>query len=141
MASDAMRDSTENSQVGRSGTVIALRPAQVEERLMPRRDLDSKKELTPGGAYAVKRIACFFGMITVLVFGLHMMITAGLRHVKTGQYGVSNRMMLGKINAKVIITGSSRALSHFDPRIIEAQTGLTAFNLGRNGAQADMELA
>ena len=70
------------------------------------------------------------------------MITAGLRKVRhTGQYGVSNKVMQGKVNAQIIITGSSRALSHFDPRVVEAQTGRTAFNLGRNGSQSDMQLA
>jgi hypothetical protein len=49
--------------------------------------------------------------------------------------------MQGKVNAQIVITGSSRALAHYDPRTIEAATGHTAFNLGRNGSQTDMQVA
>ena len=89
----------------------------------------------------VARIACFFTVIFVGILGLDRTITFGLRHVKTGQYGVSNRIMQGKVNAQLVITGSSRALSHYDPRILETKTGLSGFNLGRNGSQTDMQLA
>jgi hypothetical protein len=50
-------------------------------------------------------------------------------------------MMTGSVNAEILITGSSRALVHYDPRIIETTTGRTAFNIGRNGSQTDMQLA
>ena len=99
------------------------------------------EEVVRGSLAAVTRIACFFGMIAALTFGLNAMITYGLRHMTTGEWGVSNRMMQGKVNAQVVITGSSRALSHYDPRIIQATTGRTAFNLGRNGSQTDMQVA
>ena len=49
--------------------------------------------------------------------------------------------MRGQINAQIVINGSSRALSGFDPRVIEATTGLSAYNIGRNGSQTDMQLA
>ena len=87
------------------------------------------------------RIACFFGMTTVLALVASVVITTGLRHVKTGQFGVSNRIMEGAVNADIVITGSSRAVSHYDTRIIQAATGHSAFNLGRNGSQTDMQIA
>lgn len=59
----------------------------------------------------------------------------------TGLYGVSNRLFAGDINADIVITGSSRAASHYDPRIIQQVTGHSAFNIGRNGSQTDMQLA
>jgi hypothetical protein len=86
-------------------------------------------------------MSCFFGMLAVVAMGMNTLITFGLRHLKTSQYGVSNKIMGGQINAQIVITGSSRALSDFDPRIVEAATGLTAFNIGRNGSQTDMQLA
>jgi hypothetical protein len=79
--------------------------------------------------------------VLAVAFALDAAITTGLRGLKTSQYGVSNHVMQGRINTSIVITGSSRALSHYDPRIIEEVTGRTAFNLGRNGSQTDMQLA
>jgi hypothetical protein len=50
-------------------------------------------------------------------------------------------MVNGQINAEILITGSSRALVHYDPREISKATGLKAFNLGLNGSQSDMQVA
>lgn len=91
--------------------------------------------------FVVRRLMGFFGIFTVFSLGLNLLITQGLWHVKTGQYGVSNRLMRGEINTQIVINGSSRALSGFDPRIIQGITGLSAYNIGRNGSQTDMQLA
>lgn len=98
-----------------------------------------KPPSTPLGA--LSRLVCFFALLTGLAFALNAMITSGLRRIKTAEYGAWNQMMEGKINARIVITGSSRAASHYDPRIIEATTGRSAFNLGRNGSQTDMQVA
>jgi hypothetical protein len=87
------------------------------------------------------RIVCFFCLIVILLFGLNTMINAGLRRIKTSQFGVSNKIVQGKINAEIVISGSSRALTHYDPRIIERTTGYSTFNIGLNGSQTDMQLA
>jgi hypothetical protein len=87
------------------------------------------------------KIVCFFALIVLLLFGLNAMINSGLRHVKTSQFGVSNKIVQGKINAEIVISGSSRALTHYDPRIIERITGYSTFNIGLNGSQTDLQLA
>jgi hypothetical protein len=87
------------------------------------------------------KIVCFFCLVVMLIFVLNTVIKTGLRSIKTSQFGVSNSIVQGKINADIVITGSSRALSHYDPRAIQAATGHTAFNLGRNGSQTDMQVA
>jgi hypothetical protein len=89
----------------------------------------------------VLRVASFLGILAVLIWGLDATITAGLRRISTSLYGVTNRLIQGTINAQIVITGSSRAASHYDPRIIRRMTGRTTFNLGRNGSQTDMQLA
>jgi len=94
-----------------------------------------------GAATAVRRVSLFFMLVIALIFGLDAMIGFGLRHIETGPYGASNKIMQGQVNAQILISGSSRALSHYDPRIIQAETGRSAFNLGRNGSQTDMQLA
>lgn len=123
--------------------VVAERPGTSlgHEGLNVTMNTDSRQEAQPGSLFTIRRIACFFGLLTVLVFGLDAMITSGLRRIKTSQYGASNRIMEGKVNAQIVVTGSSRAVSHYDPRIIETQTGRSAFNLGRNGSQTDMQVA
>ena len=89
----------------------------------------------------LNRVAAFFALIAALVVVLHCLIQSGLRGISTSDFGVTNRIVAGQINADIIITGSSRALVHYDPRIIGYGLGLSAFNLGRNGSQTDLQLA
>lgn len=89
----------------------------------------------------VVRIVGFFCLVALSLVLVHQMISAGLRRIKTSAFGVSNKVMNGQVNAEILISGSSRALTHFDPRIIHEKTGRTAFNIGRNGSQTDMQLA
>jgi hypothetical protein len=90
---------------------------------------------------ALWRLVCFFGLVIALVFVMNALVGSGLRRIKTSSYGAWNRAMQGKVNADVIISGSSRAAYDYDPRVIEAVTGVSAFNLGRNGSQTDVQLA
>lgn len=89
----------------------------------------------------VVRLLCFIGFILSLAFGLNALITTGLRMIKTSTYGAWNQVMQGDVNADIIISGSSRAACHYDPRTIKAKTGYSAFNLGQNGSQTDVQLA
>ena len=100
--------------------------------------------MAPTSSYAfrpVARILAFFVLFAVELWVVDRAITAGLRRIRTSDFGVSNRIMTGQVNADIIISGSSRALVHYDPRIIAAATGHTAFNIGVNGSQTDMQLA
>jgi hypothetical protein len=92
-------------------------------------------------ALGLLRLGTFAAFMALLVCGFDFAVNRGLQSMDTSIYGVTNRLMQGKINAQVVITGSSRAASHYDPRIISAETRLRAFNLGRNGSQTDMQLA
>jgi len=104
-------------------------------------DVSEQKQTHRSAWSGLLKIACFFALIVLLLFGLNAMINSGLRHVKTSQFGVANRIVTGKINAEILISGSSRALSHYDPLIIERVTGCPTFNIGLNGSQTDMQLA
>ena len=90
---------------------------------------------------AILRLICFFGIVILMAFLMNAAISSGLREIKTSSYGAWNELMQGKINADIIISGSSRATYHYDPRTIEAATGLTAFNIGRVGTQTDVQVA
>ena len=83
----------------------------------------------------------FFRIACRPIFITNAIITIGLRRLKTSGFGAENQIMTGKVNADIVIAGSSRALAHYDPRTIEAITGRTAFNAGRNGAQTDVQIA
>ena len=87
------------------------------------------------------RILAFFAFFAVLLVAVDSAVNYGLRRINTSRFGVSNQVMTGQVNADIVINGSSRALTHYDPRIIERITGHSAFNIGRNGSQTDMQLA
>jgi hypothetical protein len=72
---------------------------------------------------------------------MNFLVNTGLRRIDTSSFGVFNRIMEGRINSDILISGSSRAMVHYDPRIIEAATGVSVYNIGLNGSQTDMQLA
>lgn len=90
---------------------------------------------------ALFRLAAFFLLVGAALFATDRAINFGLRHIDTGTFGDTNRVVAGAVNARILITGSSRAALHYDPRLLQASTGFTTFNLGRNGSQTDMQLA
>jgi hypothetical protein len=96
---------------------------------------------SPSVRMAVGKLSMFF-LLTLVTFVItDNLADRGLRAIKTSSFGVYNRMINGEINAQIIIGGSSRALNNFDPRIIEADTGMTTFDIGVDGSQTDMQLA
>lgn len=92
-------------------------------------------------ARGATRIAAFFALLTLLAVLLDAFIGHGLRRLTGGDFGEWNRIVRGEVNADLVINGSSRAQTHYDPRLISAATGLSAHNIGLNGSQTDMQLA
>ena len=132
------RDSDRSS--AESALAVIARP--LESATGPRGEKSAPQKLARRSARSgLIRIVCFFGLIVILLVGLNAMTNSGLRRIKTSQFGVSNKIVQGKINAEIVISGSSRALTHYDPRIIERTTGCPTFNIGLNGSQTDMQLA
>src|SRR6478735_6774637 len=70
------------------------------------------------------KLLVFFALLGAAMLVADSAINFGMRHIKTSSFGVSNRIMAGRVGADIVISGSSRALTHYDPRIIEAVTGL-----------------
>lgn len=79
-------------------------------------------------------------LTAVLAVVLHLSITWSLRRVNIGDLGAFNHAMQGRVNADIVVSGSSRAFRHYDPRVLARITGLSVFNLGLNASQIDLQL-
>lgn len=91
--------------------------------------------------YTIKKVVAFVALILLVIFALDATVTSGLKNLRTTRFGSWNQALQGLVNAKIVVSGSSRAASHYDPEIIRKATGRSTFNLGRNGSQTDIELA
>lgn len=143
---------TSRQQMGKSQDCILYSGGAVPETVLSQLEAEQsmtdelkskiqKERVHPGPLHSVIRIVCFFCLIIALAFALDTVICSGLRQIKTSGFGVSNKIVEGKINADIVVSGSSRALTHYDPRIIQERTRKTAFNIGLNGSQTDMQLS
>lgn len=90
---------------------------------------------------AFARLAAFVLFTALVATLVHLTIRHGLRRVGTGDFGTMNRVIAGRAAADLLITGSSRALVHYDSRVLAAATGLSTLNLGRNGSHTGLQLA
>lgn len=87
------------------------------------------------------RLAGFLALALAAVVALDWGITAGLRRVRTSSFGAYNTALRGRADADILVSGSSRALVHYDTDVMRKATGHSCFNLGRNGSHIDMQLA
>jgi hypothetical protein len=86
------------------------------------------------------RVAFFFAFVLCCIWSIDFLIDRGIRRISTSEFGVLNRVVDGKINAEMLVLGSSRALCHYDAPEIERITGMKVFNLGKNASHIDMQL-
>ncbi len=89
----------------------------------------------------VLRLFAFLFIGAVLACAIQRAIDSGLHRVTTSDFGITNQVVAGRANAEIVISGSSRALTHYDAQIIGEATHRRALNLGLNGAQTDVQLA
>ena len=66
-------------------------------------------------------------------------IQKGLKKSSYHEISKWNEVVQGGIDADILFVGSSRALVHFDPRIIERYTGKSSFNLGLDGSKFESQ--
>lgn len=89
----------------------------------------------------VLRLLAFLLIGALGAVGLQWGIHTGFRRITTGDFGITNQVVAGRLNAEIVISGSSRALTHYDASIIQNATGRRTFNLGLNGTQTDVQVA
>jgi hypothetical protein len=87
------------------------------------------------------RLVLFPLLFFMLCWPVQSVLIMGLKRCRNGEVGTLNRIMAGGMNAEIVISGSSRAVYHYDPRIIEAYAKEKTVNIGRDGTKLDEQLA
>lgn len=88
----------------------------------------------------VIKASVFFCFLLVIAYSLDFIVTSGLRKAEYGNYGVWNDIFDGRIEADLIINGSSRAMVQASPAILDSVLGIKSYNLGFNGYGLPMQL-
>lgn len=84
----------------------------------------------------IKRLFFFTFPIVVLAYPLDLMISyfqANSNYDSSGECNIWNSIYKGKIKSDIVIYGSSRAWTHFDPLIIQLGLKQNTYNLGIDG--------
>jgi hypothetical protein len=82
------------------------------------------------------KAALFILPFVLLSYGMDYLLSDILKKSESfadSEYPVWNRLFAGKINADVVIYGSSRAFRHVDPVMISDSLKTSAYNFGVNG--------
>ena len=78
------------------------------------------------------RLGLFLAPLTVFFVGGEYIITTGLQKTNYDFYNEWNEITKGKVNADIIINGSSRAWVHVSPQILDSALKVNSYNLGFN---------
>ena len=85
------------------------------------------------------KVVCTLFVFLILIYGLDFIIQEGIRGLSYSDIRKWDEVIEGDIDAEIIILGSSRALVHFDPRIIEIKSGKSCYNLGVDGNKYEVQ--
>ncbi len=81
----------------------------------------------------IVNLVIFLVPLIVFMFLADWFLSRQLRQSRDGEFSVWNDIYDNKINADVVVYGSSRAMVHMDPKIIKDSLNVNAYNLGLNG--------
>ena len=81
-----------------------------------------------------KKIFVFFLGGILICYIVQYFVDTGLAGYDNDRYANLNMLFRGKINADIVILGSSRAWVQYDPKVIEDSTKLSCYNLGMDDA-------
>lgn len=84
-----------------------------------------------------KFIIKIIGLTIVLVLsalGLDIAVSKGLRKNETKLFSTMTKAYQGKINADLIVNGSSKAFVQVSPQILDSIIGIDSYNLGLDGS-------
>lgn len=86
------------------------------------------------------KIAIFAFAAYLIALGLDYMISRGLANSSGHPHQAWKEIRSGNYASDVVIMGTSRALEHYDPRVIDSITGLQSYNLGMGGYGINVQL-
>ena len=84
----------------------------------------------------MKRYIIIFILFSMIIITVDRIVGTFLRHsYDTTHYGAIGRknLILDSVCSDIIVLGSSRALHHYVPQIIEDSTGMSCYNCGQGG--------
>lgn len=86
------------------------------------------------------KIAIFIVAAYLIALGLDVMISCGQANSAGYPQQVWREIRTGNYTSDIVIMGTSRALEHYDPYVIDSITGLQTYNLGMGGYGINVEL-
>ncbi|MBC7407925.1 MAG: hypothetical protein H7339_06010 [Arcicella sp.] len=87
------------------------------------------------------KIIALFLVLSLSLYTLGLMVDKGLRKSRNAYFASWNDLYSSKINADLLIMGSSRAEFHISPKILDSTLSLNAYNLGLSAWHFDMQYA
>ena len=88
----------------------------------------------------ITKIVIFVVVAYLLALGFDYVISSGLANSLGHPHQAWREIRSGKYASDIVIMGTSRALEHYDPYIIDSITGLKSYNLGMGGYGINVEL-
>ncbi|MBK7667246.1 MAG: hypothetical protein IPJ32_07770 [Sphingobacteriaceae bacterium] len=82
----------------------------------------------------IKKVSLYLIIFVIGIFAVREFVYTGIRKNKQGIFEKFNTMFLKQNAYDVLFLGSSRAETHFNPRIFDSVTGHFSYNLGVTGA-------
>lgn len=89
----------------------------------------------------VKKLTFLLFLVALSMYFLAFVVDSGLRKSRNEHYATWNDLFNSKINAELLILGSSRAEFHISPKILDSTLHLNSYNLGLSAWHFDMQYA
>ncbi len=89
----------------------------------------------------LKKIIILSLLLIVSFYALAYIVDTGLRKSRNDYFASWNDLYNSKINADLLIMGSSRAAFHISPKILDSTLSLNSYNLGLSAWHFDMQFA
>jgi hypothetical protein len=89
----------------------------------------------------LKKLILLTLLLVISLYAFSYMVDAGLRRSRNMYFASWNDLYNSKINADLLIMGSSRAEFHISPKIMDSLLRLNSYNLGLSAWHFDMQYA
>jgi hypothetical protein len=83
----------------------------------------------------VKRTGLFCLAVLLVLGILDVFVSYGLRKSNSNTFNNLNKVFNGEINADLVVNGSSKALVHFSPKILDSVMEINSYNLALDGTE------